>query len=149
MKNTQTWVAVLSLWGRWEKPVKRGAIGRTSGITERNMASLEGKPNVGIQDSSSSWTKNWRTVGRCWAASWSSLKRTLSSCKAQMGRQNAPVLHSKINLATTEAVTDSNKLKTKSRYPPPCCKFAWPILSQLCTNMGISLWGRAPKLAQV
>lgn len=93
------------------------------------MASLEGKPNAGIETALHRERRTEGPRGRC----------------CQMGRQNAPVLLSERSLATTAAVIDSDKLKTKS--PPP--HVIWPILSQLCTNMGIGLWGRAPKLALV
>lgn len=51
-----------------EKSSRRGAKGRTSGITERKMASLKRKLNHRLTDSSSSRLKNLRTVGRRWTA---------------------------------------------------------------------------------
>lgn len=56
MKTTQAWV----FRGRWEMFGKRGAIGRTPGITEGKMASLEGKPNPDVQ---TALHHDWRTKG--------------------------------------------------------------------------------------
>lgn len=71
-KNSQIWFAILSLWGLvdadqrsevGEKSSRRGAKGRTSGITERKMACLKRKLNHRLTDSSSSQMKNLRTIG--------------------------------------------------------------------------------------